>query len=67
MTEDGSDGLAAFDTSTNNSNKQVVAAQDATLTINGVQITRATNTTDLFDGYEFKLNNTTSACNNNLH
>ena len=63
VTEDGSDaGLAAFDTSTNNSNKQVVAAQDATLTINGVQITRATNTiTDLFDGYEFKLNNTTSA------
>ena len=60
MTEDGSDtGLSAFDTTSNNSNKQVVAAQDAALTINGVQITRTTNTiTDLIDGYEFKLKNT---------
>ena len=63
VTEDGSDaGLSAFDTTSNNSNKQVVAAQDAALTINGVQITRTTNTiTDLIDGYEFKLNNTTSS------
>ena len=36
VTEDGSDaGLAAFDTSTNNSNKQVVAAQDDIITLNG--------------------------------
>ena len=63
MTEDASDsGLSAFDTSSNNSSKQVVAAQDASLTVNGVQITRTTNTiTDLIDGYEFKLNNTTSS------
>ena len=63
VTEDTSDtGLAVFDTSTNNSSKQVVSAQDATLTFNGVQITRTTNTiTDLIDGYEFKLNNTTSS------
>ena len=66
VTEDGSDsGLAAFDTTTNNSNKQVVAAQDAALTINGVQITRTSNTiTDLIDGYEFKVKNTTSSAAN---
>ena len=63
VSEDSSDpGLAAFDTSSNNANKQVVAAQDASLTVNGVQITRASNTiTDLIDGYEFKLNTTTSS------
>jgi flagellar hook-associated protein 2 len=63
VTEDSSDtGLAAFDTASNNSTKQVVAAADATLTLNGVQITRQTNTvTDLIDGYEFKLNSTTSS------
>ena len=62
VSEDSSDpGLAAFDTSSNNASKQVVAAQDASLTVNGVQITRASNTiTDLIDGYEFKLNTTTS-------
>ena len=63
VSEDSSDpGLAAFDTSSNNASKQVVAAQDASLTVNGVQITRASNTiTDLIDGYEFKLNTTTSS------
>ncbi len=62
VTEDSSDpGLASFDTSSNNSTKQVVAASDASLTINGVQISRSTNTfTDLIDGYEFKLNSITS-------
>jgi flagellar hook-associated protein 2 len=40
----------------------VVAAQDASLTLNGVQITRETNTvSDLVDGYEFKLNSTTTS------
>jgi flagellar hook-associated protein 2 len=63
VTEDGSDaGLSAFDTSSNNSSKQIVAAQDAAITLNGVQVTRSTNTvTDLVDGYEFKLNSTTSS------
>ena len=41
---------------------KLLLAQDASLTVNGVQITRTTNTiTDLIDGYEFKLNNTTSS------
>ncbi len=53
-------GLAAkFDTSDNA--EQVVAAQDASLNINGVQVTRASNKiTDLIDGYEFKLNSVTT-------
>ena len=64
VTDDASDtGLAAaFDTSSNNSSKQVVAATDATINLNGVNVTRSTNTiTDLIDGYEFKLNSTTSS------
>ena len=51
-----------FDTQSNNSSKQVVAASDASLTLNGVQVTRSSNTiTDLVDGYEFKLNSTTAS------
>ena len=63
VTEDtGSSGLSAFDNSTTNNTKQVVAAADAQLNINGVQISRSSNTiTDLIDGYEFKLNATTSS------
>ena len=58
----GSSGLSAFDNSTTNNTKQVVAAADAQLNINGVQISRSSNTiTDLIDGYEFKLNATTSS------
>ena len=54
--------VTTFDTSSNNQTKQVVAATDASLTLNGVSITRSTNTiTDLVDGYEFKLNSTTSS------
>ena len=66
VTEDGNDpGLSAFDTTTANATKQVVSAQDAVLAINGVQITRTSNTiTDLIDGYEFKLNNTTNSVAN---
>ena len=63
VSEDSSDpGLSTFDTSSNNSSKQVVAASDASININGVTVTRTTNTvTDLIDGYQFKLNATTSA------
>ena len=63
VSEDPSDsGLSTFDTSSNNSNRQVVAAQDSSINLNGVAITRETNViTDLIDGYEFKLNSTTSS------
>ena len=62
VTEDTSDtGLAVFDTSTNNLSKQVVSAQDATLTFNGVQITRTTNTITALSMVLSLLNNTTSS------
>jgi len=63
VTEDQNDrGLAAFDNTTSNSTKQVVAATDAAINMNGVTITRASNTfTDLIEGYEFKLNQTTTS------
>ena len=62
VSEDTSDpGLSAFDTTSNNTSKQVVAASDATININGVTVSRTTNTvTDLIDGYQFKLNSTTT-------
>ncbi len=63
VSEDSSDpGLSDFDTSSTNASKQVVAASDASLNINGVTVTRTTNNvTDLIDGYQFKLNSTTSS------
>ena len=57
----GDAGLAQFDTTSTNASKQVVAAADATINLNGVNITRSSNVvSDLFDGYEFRLNATTS-------
>ena len=57
----GDAGLAQFDTTSTNSSKQVVAAADASINLNGVNITRSTNVvSDLFDGYEFRLNATTT-------
>lgn len=63
VSEDDNDpGLSSFDTSENNDEKQVVAATDASITLNGVTVTRSTNTvTDLIDGYEIKLNSVTSS------
>ncbi len=59
--DSGSSGLLNFDNSTLNSSKQVVSAQDAQLNFNGVQISRSSNTiTDLIDGYEIDLKQTTS-------
>jgi flagellar hook-associated protein 2 len=61
-TEDsGSSGLLKFDNVTSNVSKQVVSAADAQLNFNGVQISRSTNIiTDLIDGYELDLKQTTS-------
>ena len=57
----GDEGLAQFDTTSTNAIKQVVAAADAAINLNGVNITRSTNVvSDLFDGYEFRLNATTT-------
>ena len=62
-TEDsGNVGLAALDNTATNDTKQVVAAADAQLNINGVQVSRTSNTiTDLIDGYEFTLREVTSS------
>ena len=55
-------GLAALDNTLTNETKQVVAAADAQLNINGVQVSRTSNTiTDLIDGYEFTLREVTSS------
>ena len=57
----GDEGLAQFDTTSTNASKQVVAAADAAINLNGVNLTRSTNVvSDLFDGYEFRLNATTT-------
>ena len=54
--------MAVLDNTTSNNTKQVVAATDALLNINGVQISRTSNTiSDLIDGYEFTLKETTSS------
>ncbi len=55
-------GLGALDNTETNDTKQVVAAADAQLNINGVQVSRTSNTiTDLIDGYEFTLREVTSS------
>ena len=63
VTEESDDaGLAQFDTTSTNSSKEVVAAADASINLNGVDITRTSNiVTDIFDGYEFRLNATTTS------
>jgi flagellar hook-associated protein 2 len=63
VTEESDDaGLAQFDTTSTNSSKEVVAAADASINLNGVDITRTSNiVTDIFDGYEFRLNATTES------
>ena len=60
--ESGDAGLAQFDTTTTNASKEVVSAADALINLNGVNITRTSNVvTDIFDGYEFRLNATTTS------
>lgn len=55
------DDLAAFDTSEDNS-QQVLAAQDAEFTYNGISVTRSTNTVDdLVPGITLELLETTDA------
>ena len=65
VTEDSGDaGLSTFDT-TSKKEQTSLAAQDASINLNGVTVTRETNVvTDLIDGYEFKLNSTTSSAAN---
>ena len=56
----GDTGLSTFDNSTNNA-QQVAAASDATLTVDGVNVSRSTNTIDdLYDGFTLSLSSTTT-------
>ena len=55
-------GLAGLDYSTYDASKEVVAASDATFTVDGLSVTRETNTiTDVLGGITMQLRNTTSS------
>ena len=59
---DAGSTLTALDTTSDNDDHQTVAASDATLSVDGIAISRETNTiSDLFDGYTFNLTATTSS------
>ena len=52
----GDAGLSTFDTRSDNASHQTVAASDSTVNVDGVNITRSSNTIDdLFDGYTLNL------------
>ncbi len=58
-------GLSKIDNTTTNASKQKVAGTDASLVVDGISLTRASNTvTDLFDGYTVNLVSTTSSSAN---
>ena len=62
-TEDSSNaGLSTFGFSTYASSKETIVGQDANLTIDGVSVSRSSNTiTDLIDGVQLKINGTVSS------
>ena len=58
----GDAGLATFDTTSDNATHQTVAASNASINVDGVNITSSSNTiNDLFDGYTLDLKTTTSS------
>lgn len=58
-------GLSAIDNTTTNGSKQKVAGTDASISVDGISLTRSTNNiNDLFDGYEINLISTTSSAAN---
>jgi len=63
VSEDSSDlGLSVFDTNSDNASHQTTAALDAALVVDGVNITRSTNSiTDLFDGYALDVSSVTTS------
>ena len=63
VSENASDtGLSTLNTTSDNANHQTSAAADATLTVDGVSLTRSSNSiTDIFDGYTLGLSATTSS------
>ncbi len=58
-------GLAAIDNTTTNGSKQTIAGSNATIVVDGMTLTRTSNTIDdLFEGYEVNLISTTSSAAN---
>jgi len=58
-------GLSGIDNSSTNSSKQKIAGVDATIVVDGMTLTRESNTvTDLFEGYTVNLVSTTSTTAN---
>ncbi len=54
-------GLSSIDNSSTNASKQKIAGIDATIVVDGMTLTRSSNTiTDLFEGYSVNLVSTTS-------
>ena len=54
-------GLSSIDNSTTNSSKQKLAGADASFTVDGISLTRSSNSiTDLFSGYNINLNASTT-------
>ena len=50
-------GLSTIDNTTTNGSKQKLAGADASFTVDGISLTRSSNTiTDLFSGYTVNLN-----------
>ena len=59
---DAGSSLTALDTTGDNDNHQTVAASNASLTVDGIAISREVNTiSDLFEGYTLDLTTTTSS------
>ena len=57
----GDSGLSTFDNSSSN-DQQAAAASDASLTVDGVSVSRSTNVIDdLYDGYTLSLTSTTTS------
>ena len=58
----GDTGLSVLDTTSDNNTHQTTAASDAELTVDGVSISRSSNTvTDMFEGYSLSISATTSS------
>ncbi len=60
-------GLSSIDNTSTNASKQKVAGTDASLSVDGISITRSTNNiTDLFDGYQVNLSNVTNSSGSDI-
>ena len=55
-------GLSVIDNTSTNASKQKVAGADATLTVDGISLTRSTNNiSDLFNGYQVEIASVTNS------